>query len=186
MRNLTIVFLIFGIITTIGCENIFNKTKTETVEPDNKALSADNEKTTFDKSEREGFNMTVMLDEAEAVPSKYVTGEKFWKVPPCKPAPTIFFQFDREILGDFKSATLTINPVVDGKIERTNVWEYVGEDKLEPDKKITLNKFNHYSDGGKSQKDIESLPVGKYIFNLRIEGSGTATWDGRAIEVEIK
>ena len=186
MRNLTIVFLIFGIITTIGCENIFNKTKTETVEPDTKALPGSGEEISTDKGEREGFNLTVMIDDTETVPDKYVAGEKFWKVPPCKPTPTIFFQLDREILGDFKSATLTINPVVDGKIERTNVWEYVGEDKLEPDKNITLNKFNHYSTGGKFQKGIESLPVGKYIFNLRIEGSGAAKWDGRAIEVEIK
>ena len=186
MRNLTIIFLIIGIVATAGCENVFNKRKTETVELDSKGLTASNEQTPIDKSEREGFNLTVILDDTEAVPSRYVAGEKFWKVSPCKPTPTIFFQLDHEILGDFKSAILTINPVVDGKIERADMWKYVGEDELVPDKKITLNKFNHYREGGEFKKGIEALPAGKYIFNLRVTGSGPVKWDGRAIEVEIK
>jgi len=188
MRNLTIIFLIIAVVTTVGCENIFNKTKTETetVKPESKGLTANDEKISIDKSEREGFNLTVILDDTEAVPDRYVAGEKIWKVPPCNPTPTIFFQLDHEILGDFKSASLTINPIVDGKIERTDVWEYVGEDKLAPDKKITLNKFNNYREGGESSKGIKALPAGKYLFNLRINGSGPAKWDGRAIEVEIK
>ena len=186
MRNLTIIFLIIGIISTVGCENIFNKTKTQTAEPDSKATLSSNAEKSIDKGEREGFNLTVMLDDIETTPSGYVAGEKIWKAPPCSPTPTIFFQFDSEIIGDFKSATLTINPVLNGKIERAIMWEYVGEEKLEPDKKITLNKFNHYSEGGKFKKGIDSLPVGNYIFNLRVKGSGSTQWDGRAIEVEIK
>lgn len=185
MRNLTIVFLITGIVATMGCEDGL-KTKTEAAEAGGKSQIGGDKKTSIDKGEREGFNLTVMLDDTEAVPNRYVAGEKFWKVPPCKPTPTIFFQLDSEILGDFKSAVLTINPVADGKIKRTDIWEYVGEDRLAPDKNITLNKFNHYCEGGKPEKGIGALPVGKYIFNFRVKGSGPAKWDGRAIEVEIE
>ena len=95
MRNLIIVLLIIGVITTVGCQNGFNKS--ETVEPDNKAPISNDGKTPIDKGEREGFNLTVTLDNTEAIPSKYVAGEKFWEVPPCKSTPTIFFQLDPEL-----------------------------------------------------------------------------------------
>ncbi|MCK5114220.1 MAG: hypothetical protein KAR11_05605 [Phycisphaerae bacterium] len=181
MRNLIIICTIITLITAVGCENVFKKSN-------NDAPTAASSTTDLkiDKSERDGYNINVKIDDTEAVPTRHVNGENFWEVPQCKSTPTIFFEIDPTILGEFQSATLIINPVVDGKIQRTEIWEYAGEETLSPDKAMVLDKFNHYTNDGKCNKGVGSLPAGKYVFNIRVIGNGHVKWDGRAIETEVK
>lgn len=179
LRLLTMsVSFVAALLTGVGCEfkNPFVK----------KANTGPASPLPLEQEEAENFQgyfLTVKIDGFQAEKLKIEGNEQIWTVLKCSPTPTIMFEMNENKLGPLKIATININPLINGKPDRQDIWLYAGKDAIEPSQEIRLNSFNHFSDG-KMIAGIKELPTGKYRLSLQVNGEDT--WDRQFIDFEIK
>lgn len=165
------------LLTTTGCEfkNPFEK---KSQEP---AVAAPLEND--DADDFQGYYLTVKIDGYQTDKLKTEGYEQIWTTRDTSPSPTVIFKVDEYKLGTFKTATVSINPLINGKPNIQDIWQYASSEPITPDYETQLNLFNHFFDG-RMVSGQKELPAGKYRLNLKVnceEG-----WDRQYIDFEIK
>lgn len=165
------------LLTTTGCEfkNPFEK---KSQEP---AVTAPLEND--DAADFQGYYLTVKIDGYQTERLKTEGYEQIWTTRETSPSPTIMFKVDEYKLGTFKAATISINPLINGKPNLRDIWQYAGAEAITPDDKTRLNLFNHFFDD-RMVSGQKELPAGKYRLSLQVnceEG-----WDRQYIDFEVK
>ncbi len=165
------------LLTTTGCEfkNPFQK---KSQEPAVAAPLVNDDAEDF-----QGYYLTVTIDGSLTEKLKIEGNEQIWTTPVASPAPTIMFKMDEYKLGALKNATVNINPLINGKPNLQDIWQYAGTEPILPGDEIRLNLFNHFFDGRMIPGQRE-LPSGKYRLSLQVNGE--ESWDRQYIDFEVK
>lgn len=171
------VFFAVGLLTGTGCEfkNPFEK---KTDGPNSLPPLENNDAEDF-----QGYFLTVKIDGYQTEKLKVEDNVQIWEALESSPTPKILFEMDENKLGPLKTATININPLINGKPDFQDIWQYAGEDKITPGKEIWLNLFNHFFDD-KMIAGVRELPAGKYRLNLQVNGDDS--WDRQYVDFEIK
>lgn len=165
------------LLMSTGCEfkNPFEKKDGPTSKP-----PLENDKT----EDFQGYFLTVKIDGNQTKKLKIEGNEQIWGVLQASPTPKIIFEMDENKLGPLKSASININPLINGKPDLQDIWQYAGQDQIIPEEEILLDMFNHFFDG-KMVAGLKELPAGKYRLSLQVNGENN-TWDRQYIDFEIK
>ncbi|MCD4826016.1 MAG: hypothetical protein K8S55_15610 [Phycisphaerae bacterium] len=207
MRKITAMLLIISLMTAAGCEikkfewgtkkkadpkPAPTTTTSQTWTPSSTAKSGPTAKSdtavTSDapagpvKLDFEGLNLKVKIDGRNTTRLKKKDGEQLWAAPPAGPMPTIVFIMDEKALGVLNKVTISINPIVKGKVNTSDIWQPARQN-FEPGKPFTLNKFTHISKQTMVQ-NIRKLPAGQYRLNIQVDGE--KSWDRQNINLTIK
>ena len=136
-----------------------------------------------DAEDFQGYFLTVKIDGYQTEKLKIEGNEQIWTILEASPTPKILFEMDENKLGPLKTATININPLINGKPDLQDVWQYAGQDQITPGTEILLDMFNHFFDG-KMIAGIKELPAGKYRLGLQVNGEDS--WDRQYVDFEIK
>ena len=164
------------LLTTTGCEfkNPFAKKDGPASRPPLENDDAEN---------FQGHFLTVKIDSYQTEKLKIEGNEQIWTILEASSTPKILFKMDENKLGPLKTATININPLINGKPDLKDIWKYSGKDKITAGMEIQLNLFNHFFDD-KMIAGVKELPAGKYRLSLHVVGEDS--WDRQNIDFEIK
>ncbi len=126
-----------------------------------------NDPSALDAMKGTGNTLMVFLDEHQTREMKGTT-RPAWTVKRISGTPTILFQVKSESFDlPLKRVNITINPVVEGKVNETAIYRPTAR-LSQPDQKIRLEGFDYIDSNG--HRKVAQLPPGQYRFSIRVIG----------------
>jgi hypothetical protein len=176
-RTITIL-LVSGLLLAVGCQQRVAPKGKDADEASGRAGPAPSERANFP-----GGCLIVAIDNKQTQESKKESNEQIWSGGEISGTPTLLFAMDEDVLGAWKTVSLVIQPIQDGKVIEGDIYQYSGEQKLTPGQAIPLNAFTHVKDN-KLQTGVKALPPGAYRIGLQVHGA--KHWDRQRIDVQVK
>lgn len=114
-----------------------------------------------------GNTLTVFLDGHQTRETKGTT-QPAWTARRISGTPTILFQVASDTFElPLKRVNITINPVVEGKVNEAAIYRPTAR-LSQPDQKIRLEGFDYID--SKEHRKVAKLPPGRYRFSIRVIG----------------
>lgn len=134
--------------------------------------------------EFQGYHLDVEVNGTKTEKEPRVAGaEQLWKIAKTSGALTVRFAFDEKHMGVLKGAEVVVNPLKDdGSPDRATILRPAAPPAWIDNASLELGRWHRFAEGGLAT--IDTLPPGRYVLHLTINGE--RTWDRQSIHFTVE